>query len=92
VVGVNRFDTEERPRALPAPEYSALAEQQRERVAATRAARDDTGCRAALAALGEAAHGDEPLMPRIVDAVRARATVGEMSDTLRDAWGVYRPA
>jgi methylmalonyl-CoA mutase N-terminal domain/subunit len=30
-------------------------------------------------------------MPLIVDAVRARATVGEISDVLRSAWGVYRP-
>jgi methylmalonyl-CoA mutase N-terminal domain/subunit len=32
------------------------------------------------------------MMPLIVDAVRARATVGEISDTFREAWGVYRPA
>ena len=31
-------------------------------------------------------------MPPIIDAVRARATLGEISDTLRDVWGVYRPA
>jgi methylmalonyl-CoA mutase N-terminal domain/subunit len=31
-------------------------------------------------------------MPRIIEAVRARATLGEISDTLRKAWGVYRPA
>jgi methylmalonyl-CoA mutase N-terminal domain/subunit len=30
-------------------------------------------------------------MPVIVEAVRARATLGEISDTLRDAWGEYRP-
>ncbi|MDF2775243.1 MAG: hypothetical protein K0S86_4743, partial [Geminicoccaceae bacterium] len=33
-----------------------------------------------------------PLMPLIVDAVRARCTVGEISDTLRDVWGEHRPA
>jgi methylmalonyl-CoA mutase N-terminal domain/subunit len=33
-----------------------------------------------------------PLMPPIIDAVRARATLGEISDTLRGVWGVYRPA
>ncbi len=36
--------------------------------------------------------GTTPLMPPIIDAVRARATLGEISDTLRDVWGVYRPA
>jgi methylmalonyl-CoA mutase N-terminal domain/subunit len=39
-----------------------------------------------------AAHGTTPLMPSIVEAVRARSTLGEISDTLRDVWGVYRPA
>ena len=33
-----------------------------------------------------------PLMEPILDAVRARATVGEISDVLREVWGVYRPA
>jgi len=31
-------------------------------------------------------------MPRILEAVRARGTLGEISDTLREVWGVYRPA
>jgi methylmalonyl-CoA mutase N-terminal domain/subunit len=47
---------------------------------------------AALDALAGAAQGTAPLMPPILDAVRARATVGEISDTLRRVWGVYRPA
>jgi methylmalonyl-CoA mutase N-terminal domain/subunit len=39
-----------------------------------------------------AAGPDAPLMPRILEVVRARATVGEISDVLRDVWGVYRPS
>ena len=35
---------------------------------------------------------DAPLMPLIIDAVRARASVGEISDVLRGVWGEYRPA
>jgi methylmalonyl-CoA mutase N-terminal domain/subunit len=35
---------------------------------------------------------DAPLMPSIIEAVRARATVGEIADVLREAWGTYRPA
>jgi methylmalonyl-CoA mutase N-terminal domain/subunit len=46
---------------------------------------------AALAAVGQAAAGETPLMPVILDAVRARGTVGEISDALRKVWGVYRP-
>jgi methylmalonyl-CoA mutase N-terminal domain/subunit len=38
-----------------------------------------------------AAAPDAPLMPPILEAVRARATVGEISGVLRDVWGVYRP-
>jgi len=45
-----------------------------------------------LASLRTAADATEPLMPLILDAVRARGTVGEISDALRDVWGVYRPA
>jgi len=45
----------------------------------------------ALAALRAAAAGDGALMAPILEAVRARASVGEISDTLREVWGVYRP-
>ena len=38
-----------------------------------------------------AAEGTGALMPPILEAVRARATLGEISDVLRDVWGVYRP-
>ena len=40
---------------------------------------------------GSASGARAPLMPLIVDAVRARASVGEIADTLRAAWGEYRP-
>ena len=92
LVGVNRFAEDEQPSAMASPDYSVLAEQQRERVRATRAKRDSAKCRTALERLGEGARGDAAMMPLIVDAVRTRATVGEISDTLREAWGVYRPA
>jgi methylmalonyl-CoA mutase N-terminal domain/subunit len=45
-----------------------------------------------LTALRAAAAGASPLMPPILSAVRSRATLGEISDTLREVWGVYRPA
>ena len=92
LVGVNRFKEDEQPSAIASPDYSVLAEQQGERVRATRAKRDSAKCRAALERLGVGARGDAAMMPLIVDAVRDRATVGEISDTLREAWGVYRPA
>ena len=57
-----------------------------------RARRDGAAVQRALAGLREAAKtADAPLMPRILAAVRARATVGEISDVLRAVWGVYHP-
>ncbi len=59
------------------------------RVGAVRAQRDSGQVDSALAAIAVAAAGSAPLMPLIVTAVRARATLGEISDTLRAAWGVF---
>jgi len=62
-----------------------------ERVEAVRAGRDDTEVETALAAIQTAASGDENLMPRLVRAAKARATVGEICDALRDEFGEHRP-
>ena len=102
VVGVNRFGDGEPPPSIPTPDFSALERSQVERVTQVRAGRDAARIAAALAAIrgAAAAYGADdgsarqltPLMPLIVEAVRARGTVGEISDTLRDVWGEYRPA
>ena len=100
VVGVNKFSSDEPPPSIPTPDFSALEREQVERVAGVRSRRDASGVSAALAAISEAAPayagdspvGRTPLMPLIVEAVRARATVGEISDALRSVWGEYRPA
>jgi methylmalonyl-CoA mutase, N-terminal domain len=92
VVGVNRFTDGSPPPAIEAPDFSALEERQRARLADARARRDGTAVAAALAQLEAAAGGTNPLMPPILDAVRTRATVGEISDILRRVWGTYRPA
>ncbi len=91
VVGVNRFSDESPAIPIHAPDFSALAAQQRARLAETKRRRDRSAVSAALASLNQAAAGKASLMPVIIDAVRARATLGEISDTLRMAWGVYRP-
>jgi methylmalonyl-CoA mutase N-terminal domain/subunit len=67
-----------------------LEGRQRERVAAARAARAQEPAATALAALDQAARGTEALMPRILAAVRARATLGEIADVFRRAWGLYQ--
>jgi methylmalonyl-CoA mutase N-terminal domain/subunit len=55
-----------------------------------RARRDESSWKAALAAVATAAAGTENLVPRIIAAVEAKATVGEIADTLRQAFGEYR--
>jgi methylmalonyl-CoA mutase N-terminal domain/subunit len=91
VVGVSRFRVDEPPPAIPAPDYSALAERQRARVREVRSTRDPEVCAAALTALRAAAESrDGVLMEPILAAVRARATVGEISDSLREVWGTYQ--
>jgi len=82
---------------VPAPDYSALEREQVERVRAARAKRDDGSAKHALGELREAAAYaggtfQSPVVPHIVAAVRARATLGEISDALSSAWGLYRPA
>jgi methylmalonyl-CoA mutase N-terminal domain/subunit len=92
VVGLNRFTDDSAAPSTATPDFPELEARQRSRVAAVRAARDGVAAISALGSVEQAARGTEPLMPRIIEAVRARATLGEISDTLRKAWGVYRPA
>jgi methylmalonyl-CoA mutase N-terminal domain/subunit len=92
VVGVNRFTDDAPAPTIPAPDFSALEARQRDRLADVRARRNAPAVRQALDALRSAAAGTDPLMPPILEAVRARATLGEISDELRKVWGVYRPA
>jgi methylmalonyl-CoA mutase N-terminal domain/subunit len=99
IVGVNKYTEGDEPRVIPAPDYSALEREQVARLKAVRASRNANAVRATLGALASAASGyvstgaaTRPhLMPLIVDAVRARASVGEISDVLSGAWGAYRP-
>ncbi len=89
VVGVNRFTTDE---ALPIDVFQidpAIERQQVERVRALRAARDGAQWRQALDRVAAAAHDGTNLMPTLVAAVDARATVGEISDTLRQVFGEH---
>ncbi len=91
VVGVNRFTSDEPPPAIVTPNYRELETRQRAIVREARARRAAAPVTAALEAVATAAAAGTPLMPPILVAVRARATVGEISDRLRGAWGEYRP-
>jgi methylmalonyl-CoA mutase N-terminal domain/subunit len=90
VVGVNRFTDDSPAVGIAAPDFSFLEEQQKTRLAMTRGRRSGEQVRATLQAVRSAASGSDQLMPPIIDAVRARASLGEISDTLREVWGTYR--
>ena len=68
----------------------ALHRQRAERLRALRERRDNAAVERTLAALEEDARGEGNLLPRIVDAVEAYATLGEISDRLRTVYGIYR--
>ncbi|MCX4674745.1 methylmalonyl-CoA mutase family protein [Streptomyces sp. NBC_01433] len=91
VVGVNRFrlDAEEPYEPLRVdPEIEA---QQARRLATLRAERDRGAVDAALVRLKAAARGTDNVLYPMKDALRARATVGEVCDALRQVWGTYVP-
>jgi methylmalonyl-CoA mutase N-terminal domain/subunit len=95
IVGVNRFADDEGPPTIPAPDYSALEAEQVQSVKRVREKRDPATVKRALGALRDAsapASSRPQVMPLIVDAVRARATVGEISETFAANWGLYRPS
>ena len=90
VVGVNRFQAEE-GRAIPTLQIHAEIEAaQVARLNALRARRDGAKAQSALAEIERRARGNENLMPAILNAVEAYATVGEISDALRRAFGEYQ--
>jgi methylmalonyl-CoA mutase N-terminal domain/subunit len=89
VVGVNRYTVDEE-KAVPIQRIDpGLEPKQVERVRALRARRDKKAWEAALKQVEEAARSNDNLMPRIVAAVEANATVGEISDTMRRVFGEY---
>ncbi len=90
VVGVNRFQLEEESPVNVLRIDPALEQAQIERVRSLRERRDSQAVTGALSKLREAATTDENLMPRILECVEAYATVGEISNALREIWGEYR--
>jgi len=95
VVGVNRFVAEaEEPVSLLRIDPEQIAKQQVERIHRLKGGRDNGGVQKALDGLRRAAEGEDPwgqdlLMPRILEAVRAYATLGEIMGVFREAWGEY---
>jgi methylmalonyl-CoA mutase N-terminal domain/subunit len=92
VVGVNRFQSENKSTVPTLRIEPAIEQQQIERLQAVRSRRDSKAAEASLAKLEETARGIGNLLPRILDCVEAYATVGEISNRLRTVWGEYREA
>jgi methylmalonyl-CoA mutase N-terminal domain/subunit len=91
IVGVNKFalDTEAEPNVFPID--PTLEKGQRERLAAFKANRNHEELAVRLADLSEAARGTQNLLYPMKEALRAKATLGEVSDTLRGVFGTYQP-
>jgi len=94
-VGVNRFviDEAEEARDVAIHPYDAgEAEKQLEKIVVVREERDNAAVQAALGEIRRAAAGDDNLVPPVMAAVRAMATVGEITRALKDVFGGYQEA
>jgi methylmalonyl-CoA mutase, N-terminal domain len=92
VVGVNKYGVDESRVEIAQPDYSGLESGQKRRLGELKANRDPAMVERTLTAVRQAATGSENLMPPLIDAVKSRATLGEMSDALRGVWGQYTPS
>jgi methylmalonyl-CoA mutase, N-terminal domain len=90
IVGVNRYEQADGAAVDILRIDPALEAKQIARVQAVRARRDSAAVESTLARLRADAEGSENLMPAILDCARAYATMGEMCETLREAWGTWR--
>ena len=89
MVGVNAFVQQDDPPIEILYIDESTADTQLAKLEALKKTRNQDAVARALDGLRAAARTTENLMPRIIDAVRAYATVGEMCDALRDVWGEY---
>jgi methylmalonyl-CoA mutase N-terminal domain/subunit len=92
VVGVNEYVTDESPPTDLFQVDPAVGDALAEKLARFRAKRDRVGAERALDALEAAARGDQNLVVRMVHAVEAQATLGEICDRLRGVFGVHAPS
>jgi methylmalonyl-CoA mutase N-terminal domain/subunit len=91
VVGVNKFTVPGDDAYVPLPADPALEEKQARRLAVLRSERDGDEFRRRIDDLKKAATGSQNVLVPVREALRHRATVGEVCDALREVWGVYRP-
>jgi methylmalonyl-CoA mutase N-terminal domain/subunit len=92
VVGLNRFNVAEEDAYEPLRVNPAIEAEQHARLVTLRAGRDNAAVDAAIAAIRvAAADTGQNVMYPLKQALKLRATVGEVCDALREVWGVYRP-
>jgi methylmalonyl-CoA mutase N-terminal domain/subunit len=92
VVGVNRYASKEEEPVELLELDAELQRRQLERLHQVRAERDQAAVESALKELAEAARGTDNLLYPMRDALAAYATLGEVSDTLREVFGEYQPS
>ena len=91
VVGLNKFTTDDKEHYPPLRVNPAIEAEQSARLATLRAGRDNGEVERLLSVIRETAMGDANLLYPMRDALKALATVGEVSDALRDVWGLFEP-
>ncbi|RCK74900.1 MAG: Methylmalonyl-CoA mutase [Anaerolineae bacterium] len=91
VVGVNRFQIEEKLELERLKVDPSIEVAQRQRLAELRARRDPVRVQELLAQLETAARGEAALMPLFIECVENDITLGEICNTLRRVWGEYQP-
>ncbi len=93
IVGVNVLREAEEQITIEQPDYSALEQRQRQRLERFKAARDQQAVKKTLKQIDDVASDNSGnLLPVLVEAVKQGATLGEISDVLRERWGVYKGA
>ncbi|HET9038343.1 MAG TPA: methylmalonyl-CoA mutase family protein, partial [Myxococcaceae bacterium] len=90
IVGVNAFQSERHEPIEILKIDERVAEEQVERLKKVKAERNAAAVSKALARVEAACRGTDNLMPPVLDAVKAYATLGEISDVFRKVWGQYR--
>jgi methylmalonyl-CoA mutase N-terminal domain/subunit len=91
VVGVNKFTVPSEDPYEPLRVDPAIEQEQAQRLAELRAGRDSSEFQRRIDDLKKAASGSQNVLVPIREALRSRATIGEVCDALRDVWGSYRP-
>jgi methylmalonyl-CoA mutase, N-terminal domain len=90
IVGLNQFQMEEEPLRDILRIKPGVEQYQKEKLARVKKERNNTKVKETLAVLKKAAQGTDNVVPPILEAVKAYATLGEISDTLREVFGEYR--